>query len=1010
MKKLFLFLSFLFLPAQALAIDGEFYTYGGFDAVVAGFQRIALIFSDNAYQTLFYSVIVLGILLGSVNLVMRVATGARLSPVGWLVPVFVGILLYLGMVVPTGTMHIYSQLTNRYTPVAGVPDGVIAVAHVLNSIERGLIEIIETSSDPKSYPNQAGGTGYMGLLEMVSTEFSIPDTYLNQNLDDYIDKCVAYEVDTPGSTLTVEELRRGTTDFRTALGKANNPALTTVVYSAANPQGSVATCADAWSTTILPGLNNATTFDAAIDEICAKTGYDPATPASRQKCQTAIQDVLDDLGVISTTTDFARQALLAKRLHEVFRSGNTAALTNYKFMVNAKGTMVAMNEWLPIMKGVLTAIALSMVPILALFLPTPLIGKALSVFLGMMIWLVTWGVIDAMLHSFAMDLAGRFLLEIRNLATTPGAMGMDPFLFAPDELTKVLGMFGMIRSSGLMLSTVMTAVLVKFGGHALASMAGNLMGQVQGVGLQAARLTEDPSGRAAALNANLAAMPTQTIANAPRGYEMMMHGSMVNQMSNVASGQAHAAKVAYQQQAGGVGGGSAWGATGAGMELLTRSMKTGKVVGDDGKATNYSVGDGVGMEGSQTTLASGWTQKSSVRREDGDVAGGTVTQVSASGTITETANAQGETTTHIQAAGFSNSFGLAYQEVGIEKGAHTLSTGENWNHMMQEVDKDSIISGEARAFKTALSDRVTSSVRQQMSDGSAYQSVSSETKEKLLQAGTQVGLSGGKLLQALTLGMVTIQGSIGGSARLTTKDGETATISMSQEEVKALNHEIATMREEALTQTMQTSAGRDYAASTSAADNASEGFSYLREVATRNTTSTAFTTDLMTGYVDDRAKEMMADEPGRYQDLNAARRAVLDDMNRQRLGTGVEQDALNRDINAWTMRHYDDYLDTSTTGNSVMRDIAHTRNRVDAGVREHRAAGEAAAGRAKEAVADNTFEDPRPGKIGPPDVPGVVGARETRKQAVQDVKNEIPGVEKKHEQKNGWKEDDDVAP
>ena len=984
-KRLFLLLLFIISPVSVWAADGEFYTYGGFDAVVSGFQRIALIFSDNAYQTLFFSVIVMGILMGSINLVMRVATGARVSPIGWLVPIFVGILLYLGMVLPTGTMNIYSPRTNRFAAVPGVPDGVIVVAHVLNSIERGLIGVIETSGDPKSFIYQAGGTGYEGLLKLASTNFTIPDPHLGENLNEYIDKCVSYEVMEPTSTLTVEELRRATTDFRTSLAKAAHPAIGTVMYSTANPHGTVTNCADAWSSYLLPQLNNAGTFDDALDETCSEIGFDPNVAASRQQCRTAIESVLSDLGVTTmTSTDFVRQAFLARQLHDVFSSGDTAGLTNYKFMVNAKGTMVSANEWLPTMKGVLTAIALGLVPILALFLPTPLLGKALSFFLGMMIWLTSWGVTDALLHSFAIDFAGKALSDIRNLATTPGALGMDAFYFTPPETAKVLAMFGTIRMSGLMLATVLTGVLVKFGGHALASMAGNLTGQIQGAGLQAARLTEDPSGRAAALQSNSGAMPTQTIANAPQwGYTGMMHGSMVQKMGQVEAASAHELKTAHQQALGNVSGGSPYGA--AGGELMRRSMQSGQITNSSGVKSTYSVGDspGLGQQTSQSSLPSGWTQKSSERIEGGQIAGGTNTFVGASGTITTTSGSDGQSALQVQATGLTNTFGHDYREMGIKEGAHTLSSGENWNQMMQEVDSDSKSSGEALAFKEGLSRRISDSVQHKVDEGSDFSQVKSETKRSMIEAGANMGLSGGGLLSALSLGTVKIGAAASGRYQLLGQDGKSASFSASESEMKALSQELGQIREEAITKTMKTDAGHKYAASQSAQDNAAEGFSYLRRASVQDVTSTSQNMDLEAAYVNDRAANKFGVAPGGVTD--EIRMSVLDDMNRQRTGSGEDQEALKNDRQRWLKGLYASHLDNAETGNHVLRDIAGYRSHASGGVNSHRARGMEVSSRVEAAVEDNSFNDPRPDDIKAPDIEGGLDRRHDRRGVVNEI-------------------------
>ncbi|WP_305047211.1 hypothetical protein, partial [Geoalkalibacter sp.] len=49
------------LPQTGLALEMDYYTFGGHEAVVSAFSKVALIFSDNGYKTLFYVVISLAI-------------------------------------------------------------------------------------------------------------------------------------------------------------------------------------------------------------------------------------------------------------------------------------------------------------------------------------------------------------------------------------------------------------------------------------------------------------------------------------------------------------------------------------------------------------------------------------------------------------------------------------------------------------------------------------------------------------------------------------------------------------------------------------------------------------------------------------------------------------------------------------------------------------------------------------------------------------------------------------
>ena len=80
-----------------------------------------------------------------------------------------------------------------------------------------------------------------------------------------------------------------------------------------------------------------------------------------------------------------------------------------KITTSGLGIGLTMNEWIPIIRAVMTAIAIGVIPFLVLFLPTPIVGKAASVMLGFFVFLSTWGVTDAVIHGAAMDYAAELL-------------------------------------------------------------------------------------------------------------------------------------------------------------------------------------------------------------------------------------------------------------------------------------------------------------------------------------------------------------------------------------------------------------------------------------------------------------------------------------------------------------------------------------------------------------------------------------------------------------------------
>jgi conjugal transfer mating pair stabilization protein TraG len=733
------------------------------------------------------------------------------------------------------------------------------------------------------------------------------------------------------------------------------------------------TCQQAWSA-INTYLSSPTHLEENLKGVCAQVGYNTSDVPSYQKCKTDLQATFQDLGVSGVTTDdFMRQAYLSQRLHDVFRSGDTAAVANYKFLTGASGSMKAANEWLPVMKGVLTAIALGLVPFLALFIPTPLFGKALSVMLGFFIWLASWGVTDALLHQFLMDYGSKVLEGLR-LHSGGSGLGMDAFYFAPGELVKVLGMFGTVRMSGLMLATVMTGILVKFGGHALATLAGNLTGQIQAAGQQAANSTEDPSGRAAALKSNAWAMPTETIANQPRyGFGGMMDEGMVNQVRGVEGAAAVRQNIGNLQQAGQMA--TAMSGMGELGHYMRRSQMGGAIQTDQGTLSFGGTENGLATSGlrgghtTATTLGGGWKLDANAEKDEfGNVLAQNRTLSSeAVGKIHHLTGQDGQERWRIEAAGMGAKFGKAYQEVAIDKGAHSLSAGENWHQMWQEVEKDAITSGEARSFKEGLSNAISDSVTQKVADGSAFRQVSDETRSNFVEAAGSVGFD--------VFGIV--KAGVGGGYKVVGSNGKSASFSASEEEVAALQEDVRSIREEALVRTMQTSAGRDYAASAAAQNNAAEGWSYLREAATRDTTSTEQNMELMTAYAMDRARW----QHGVVDEQSVM--AVLDDMAAARSGSGQQQNALNKEIEGWLGERYK-LLDTGKDGNWVLRDKAAILNRVTGMLEPRRDAGEGAAERAKAAVADNTFDDPRPGDLRAP-TDTVEERREARRMGVEHM-------------------------
>jgi hypothetical protein len=154
---------------------------------------------------------------------------------------------------------------------------------------------------------------------------------------------------------------------------------------------------------------------------------------------------------------------------------------------------------------VLTAVVVSITPFFVIFIVTPLIGRALSLIAGFFIWLTAFGIMDAVMHQAAIDQGIRVFESVRQ-----NMLGYDAIMMLPGAAEKSLAMFGYVRSFGMMLATIATGILVKFGGHALAMMSGSLSGSISSTATSAGQSTQDPAGSASMIHQQRESMPTHS--------------------------------------------------------------------------------------------------------------------------------------------------------------------------------------------------------------------------------------------------------------------------------------------------------------------------------------------------------------------------------------------------------------------------------------------------------------------------------------------------------------------
>lgn len=817
---------FLALAHPAFALDMEYYTYNGFGPVTQAFSKIALIFSDGGYNGLYFSIIVLAIIGAATSFMLKSATGAKVMPLSWIFPIIFGVVIYLALFVPKGNITVYDTVLNRFQTIGGIPNGVVFTAGVLNKIETGLVNVIDTAGVPgKMYSDSAGGIGFTALQQAMNTP--VKDTYLQESLANYTHDCVLFEMAQPGTTFNINNLTYGTTDFRPEFAKAANAAIYTVYYDSLNTGGNPITCADAW-TNINNTLSAATTYSDALKAVCGSSLFDPNSAPELQQCRDLISNtLLNNAGVSAQPEDVVRQGFMTQIIYQVINNADPnvtmAMQSNRQIVTSGMGMASSMNEWLPIMRAIMTAVAIGLIPFLTLFIPTPLFGKALGAMAGFFIFLTTWGISDAIVHGAALDYAQTAMTDIQQ-----SGLGLATCLNFPDTSTKIMGMFGMVRGSGLMLASFLTTMLVKFGGTALAMMSGNLQSAIAGGGQAAAR-TLTPEGHAQTKEQLIHAASAEGWMNS-------------NSFSNMARGETTGRNISTQANTAGfdakMAGARKAGFTGSEQELMGRMAMEGSYINGDGSKTTVMGASGASKT-SRAPDGSGFSVEES-RGTDGTI----TRQYKQGGAVAMTSVQQPGGKEQLQQTTLSNisgKVGQQYQNVMINKASENLSSNEQYGAMMSYTASRVSSSAEAKQFSETQSNNESQGLSRAMKNGTMLSNVKNEEINHAISAGATVSIgTPGKGIFGSGA-----EAHTGYQAQIIGKDGKSSTVSLSQEDTQTLQHNYQHVRQEALTQTLQDQKMRQWAEQATRNDTSTKSNSFLQESMRRDTDSAGLEANVM---------------------------------------------------------------------------------------------------------------------------------------------------------------------
>jgi len=521
-------LTALLLPVSVYAdIPASLKTYtvyGEFNSTVNAFHRLGLMMSDSNYRGLFFSIVVLSILIGGLFTIGKGILSGKSTAMAWAYlfgMIIAGVIVYSAFVKNTTSITVYDESLNKQIAVGGIPDGVAFIAGMANKIETGLIDIIWTSGDPRSYRENAGGLGFSIFTKAFEGGVDLSGTgnggiYNNISIRRYIKDCLFFELSRVGSPLSINNIQINS-DFVPLLAEAVNPAIYTVWYDEANKAGVTMTCTDAWNklNTYFTSLTDGSVpVRAYWQERCKKILSDVSGSTGstiEQACKDKSVALLADLtGIAMSSSQLTRQYLIASELWNVMQDVDPdmqmSTLASQSAGAHLIGMGIQANDWIPIMRSTLFTIMLGSLPFLFLLIPTPLFPRALSMIFGIFVFMTAWGVCDALAHSFAMDRAYDIFDGIQR-----GQIGFKSMMLMKDTSCKALATFGAARWSAMMIAGLLSSVLVKSGGTMLAHTIGGF--RLGPAGAAAGIAAGTPEGWASKVNSIRHVAPTAAYAN-----------------------------------------------------------------------------------------------------------------------------------------------------------------------------------------------------------------------------------------------------------------------------------------------------------------------------------------------------------------------------------------------------------------------------------------------------------------------------------------------------------------
>ncbi|MEA2083916.1 MAG: hypothetical protein U9O82_06690, partial [Thermodesulfobacteriota bacterium] len=391
---------------------------------------------------------------------------------------------------------------------------------------------------------------------------------------------------------------------------------------------------------------------------------------------------------------------------------------------------------------------------------------------------------------------------------------------------------------GIMLASFFSMMLIRFGGHALAMLAGNLSRIVQSAGAQAGQLLT-PEGTSAAMNQQvraaglLAGMPEHRFTNMAAAGAFSLH-------RNVGGYKAAMNAKNSLQQTGQIDQPT----SDSDMATMMASARM-SVGANSGPVEVSTAPDGHGTRTkSETVNADGSTSIMTTGADGAGIAVDTMAEGRASYAVDGSGDHQ---TTHAAVNGLNPvTVGAMAQHQKIVSASNSLGSSENWQQAMDTAKRASLTSSEAQGFTSRLDSTMRENWKRAISDKSSFTHTMEENVRT--QFNSSIGAGFKRIFSA------------GGQLTVVGQNNEKVSFNVSEDTARAFENTASQVRSESLQQTLQDSKGLDYMTKLAKQIGATEVYSYLNDAREMRSSTESYGADLTTALVKNYATERYGSE------------------------------------------------------------------------------------------------------------------------------------------------------